>query len=85
MNTTSAVVATGVIVTIGQWSDDKHLSVRVVVGAGALALALAAMPDVLAERFAALFLVVAAFLYIPSIAYKAGLTKVKPPKWEWSR
>jgi hypothetical protein len=84
MNTTNSVVATAAIVTVGKWSNDETVSVRIVVGGLFLAIALATMEQAnpkLASRFATLVLVVAAFTYVPAIAYKAGLTKRKPPNW----
>lgn len=84
MNTTSSVVATAAIVTIGKWSNDETISVRIAVGGAFLAIGLAALDQgspVLASRFALLVFVVAAFMYVPAIAYKAGLTSIRPPRW----
>lgn len=78
MNTTNAVVLTSVVVVAGHWANDKKLSIRVAIGAGALAFGLAALdqssPE-LASKFAILILVAAVFMYAPGIAKKAGLTK----------
>lgn len=84
MNTTNSVVATAAIVTVGKWSNDETISVRIVVGGLFLAISLSIMEQSspkFASRFATLVLVVAAFTYVPAIAYKAGLTNVKPPDW----
>jgi hypothetical protein len=78
MNTTSSVVLTGVVVTTGQWSQGKSVTMRIVVGASALALALAIMSgsnEELAEKFGALILLLALFTYLPSIIKKTGLAK----------
>lgn len=82
--TTSSVVATAAIVTVGKWSQDETLDVKVVGGGAFLALGLALLDranPTLASRFALLILVVAMFMYVPAIAYEAGLTKRKPPRW----
>jgi hypothetical protein len=83
-----AAVATGAIVTVGEWAAGKHLSIRVVVGAGAYALGLTLLNDIsanLASKFAGLILVIAAFMYLPAVAWRAGLlshTKYpKAPVW----
>lgn len=84
MNTTTSVVATGVIVLTGRWSDDKKLDVKVMVGGAVFAFALAVIGQTnqkLAEQFGALILVSAAFLYIPTIASKLGWTNINPPTW----
>lgn len=83
-STTNAVVLTGVIVTAGKWAQDEPLSMRIVVGGTALAVSLAAMNEgapELASKFATLVVVIAAFMYLPAIAYRAGLTNVRPPRW----
>lgn len=88
MNPGSAVVMTAVIVTVGQWSADKPVTARIVVGGAVLGLGLTAMgesaPD-LAGKFGALVLVAALFTYGPAIAWKFGLIDhakyPAPPKW----
>lgn len=78
MNTTNAVVMTGLVVVAGHWANGKQLSVRVAVGTAGLALFLAVLnassPE-LAGKFAVLVLVGAVFLYGPGIVKKTGLTK----------
>lgn len=75
MDTTTAVVATGVVVTAGRWSEDKDIPFRIFVGFGFLAIMLAVLSSTnekLAESFAALVLVSAALLYAVPIAKKIG-------------
>lgn len=84
MGTTSTVVSAAAIVTAGRWVNDEPLSSRVVVGGGALILALALIGEsneIFGRRIAQMVLLTAAFLYVPAIAYAAGLTKIKPPDW----
>lgn len=83
--TTNAVVGTAAIVTVGKWvSDDEEMDAGVVVGGVILALSLALIEQAnpqLAKRFAVLILVVAMFMYVPEIAFAAGLTNSRP---QWS-
>lgn len=78
MNTTSAVMLTGLLVVGGYWSQDQKLNLRIAIGVVALALFLSVLdgysPDI-AGKFAVLVLITAVFLYGPAIAKKAGLTK----------
>lgn len=78
MNTTNAVLMTGLVVVSGRWASGKPLDIRLAVGTAGLALFLAVInsssPE-LASRFAVLVLVTAVFMYGPTIAKKAGLTK----------
>lgn len=81
MDTNNAVIGTAAIVTVGTWAQEKPISVKIVVGGVFLALGLSLMDQAspkLASRFALLILVVAAFMYIPAIAYKAGLIDNNP-------
>jgi len=83
MNTTTSVVATGVIVIAGRWANDKPIELRIVIGAGAFALGLSLLSGAdpeLASKFALLVLIVALFRYGPHIMNKVGLTKLDP-KW----
>lgn len=85
MNTTNSVVGTALVVAVGKWSQDETIGVRVVVGGFFLAVLLSVMEQgspKLASRFALLVFVVAAFMYVPAIAYKAGLTDIEPPDWD---
>lgn len=76
MDTTNAVVLTGLTVTVGQWSAGEKISKGVMVGGAFLAVALAGMaqmsPD-LAGKFATLIVVVTLFRYGPAIFHKFGL------------
>jgi hypothetical protein len=78
MNTTNAVVLTGLVVVAGHWANGKKLSVRLAIGTGGLVLFLSALnessPD-LAGKFAVLILLAAVFMYAPGVVKKAGLTK----------
>lgn len=79
MDTTSSVVLTGVIVTVGQWAKkDGKISIKLVVGILFLAITLAAIEagnEKLARQFAALILVGAALTYVVPITKKLGLAK----------
>jgi hypothetical protein len=85
------MITTTVIVVVGQWSQDKPITARIVVGGGVASLALSVMnesaPQV-ASRFALLLLVIALFTYGPAIAWKFGLldhkTYKQPPTWRKS-
>lgn len=80
MNTTSAAVLTGTIVTVGQWSAESELSPRYIVGGAFLALALGALNEMspeLAARFATLIVVVVLFRYGPAIFHRFGLINTK--------
>jgi hypothetical protein len=78
MNTTNAVLMTGLVVVAGRWAGGKPLDIRMAVGTAGLALFLAVInsssPD-LASKFAVLVLISAVFLYGPTITKKAGLSK----------
>lgn len=68
--TVGAVILTGIIVLLGHWQQDKKITVKLAVGTGALALFLAFMTQVdakLAQMFALLILLAAAFNYLPGI------------------
>jgi hypothetical protein len=78
MNTTASVVLTGVVVTAGRWSKGQGITTKVVVGAGFLTVALAAMSQVnagLAQQFGLLVLIGAVLVYGVDIAKKTGLAK----------
>jgi hypothetical protein len=79
MDTTQAAVLTGVVVTVGQWAKEgKGPSIKIVVGATVLAFMLAGISagnDELGSRFAALVLVGALMVYVPSIVKKLGYSK----------
>ena len=79
----NAAVLTGVTVTVGQWSQEKGLTINVVVGSTIYAVVLAGMNEIspdLASKFGILVLVIALFMYGPAIAWKLGmLDKAKYP------
>lgn len=79
MDTTTAVVATGIVVFAGQWAKkDEGPSVKLVVGGMVLAVMLSVMSqsnEKLASQFAVLILVSALLLYIQPIAKKLGYSK----------
>lgn len=78
MNTTNAVLMTGLVVVAGHWASGKSLSIRLAVGTAGLSLFLAVLNESnpeLAAKFAVLILVGAVFMYGPGIFKKAGLTK----------
>lgn len=71
MDTTTATVATGVVVAVGQWSRKKKVDVKIVVGTAATAIFLAVIGssnEKLASQFAVLILVGAVFIYGIDIA-----------------
>lgn len=79
MDTTSAVVATGIVVFAGQWAkENEGPSIKLVVGGMVLALFLAAMSqsnEKLASQFATLILVGALLTYVIPITKKLGYSK----------
>lgn len=80
MNTTNAAVLTGTLVTLGEWSADRPLSPKYIVGGAFLALSLGALDTLspeLAQRFATLIVVVVLFRYGPAIFHKFGLINDK--------
>ena len=82
MDTTTAVVAAVVIVTVGQWAEKNgSVSIKLVVGMMVLAIMLSMLDSAnpkLAKQFAVLVLVGAAFTYTLPIADKLGF--FTPPK-----
>jgi uncharacterized membrane protein len=79
IDTTTAAVATGVIVTAGQWAkEDKGPSIKVIVGMVFLAYFLSLMSagnEKLGSQFAVLILTGAILVYAVPITKKLGLTK----------
>lgn len=79
MDTTSAVVATGIVVFAGQWAKkDEGPSIKLVVGGMVLALFLAGLSqgnEKLASQFAVLVLVAALLTYAIPITKKLGYSK----------
>lgn len=81
MNTTTTVVATGVIVTIGNWAQDQTVAITTIVGGAGVAIALSLLPEQIAEPFGMVALLTALLIYGPDIAFKAGFLKTKPQGW----
>jgi hypothetical protein len=78
VNSTSAVVLTGVVVGLGRWANDKPISIKVVVSVTFLAIILAALSEAdneFGSKMGLLVLVAAVFTYGPAIVKKAGLIK----------
>ena len=66
MNTTTSVVATGLVVSAGRWSQGKGVDIKTFIGVGVLAIFLAIIGEgnaKLAQQFGALILVAAVLIY----------------------
>lgn len=75
MDTTTAAVATGVVVAIGRWSQKKKFDSKVIVGTAVVALFLAILGssnEKLASQFAVLILVAAVLTYGVDIGKSLG-------------
>lgn len=75
MDTTTATIATGLVVVVGRWSDEKKFDSKAIVGMGALAIFLALIGsenEKLASQFATLILTGAVLIYAIPIAEKLG-------------
>lgn len=71
MDTTTATVATGIVVTLGQWNKQKKVTSKVLVGTAGVAIFLALIANAnekLASQFATLILVAAIMFYGIDIA-----------------
>jgi len=78
MSTTTNMVATAGIVTVGTWAKDKDIEARTIFGAAVVALILAFVHGAnedFANKFSLLILVSAAFMYLPAVWKKSGLNK----------
>lgn len=79
MDTTTSVVLTVVIVSVGQWAKKEgSISIKLVVGMMVLAIMLSALEsgnEKLAKQFAALILVGAVLVYAVPITKKLGFAK----------
>lgn len=78
MNTTTAVVLTGAIVTLGQWLKEKKVTMKIWVGVGVLAVCLAVFNEAdpkLAGQFGLLVLIGAVLLYAETISKALGNVK----------
>lgn len=75
MDVVTSVVATGVVVTAGRWSDDKDIPFRIFVGFGFVGIFLSVMSagnQKLAESFGLLILVSALLYYAVPISKRIG-------------
>lgn len=75
MDTTTSVVATGLVVGFGRWADEKEISIKMFVGLGAVAIFLAlisASDEKLGSQFALLILISAVLVYGVPIGTKLG-------------
>jgi hypothetical protein len=75
MDTTTSVIATGLVVTTGRWANEQSLGIKMFVGFGVLAIMLeimAATNEKLAGQFALLILVSALLIYGVPIGKKIG-------------
>lgn len=76
MDTTVSVFGTVAVVAVGQWQQDKHISMKYVVGSGVYALSVALLGNShqkLAEQLALLVFVSAVLMYGVQIAVGFGL------------
>jgi hypothetical protein len=80
MDTTAAVVGTGVLVVAGKWAAGETITIKLAIGVGVLALCFAVFdavnPD-LASKFALLVLFFAALKYLPPLVGKLNLAGAK--------
>jgi hypothetical protein len=75
MDTTTSVVATGLVVGVGRWSQEKPVTIKMFVGLGATAIFLAviaASDEGLASKFSLLLLISAVLYYGVPIGKKLG-------------
>lgn len=79
MDTTTAIVLTGIVVTTGQWAQtNKGPSIKIVVGAmvaGAFLATMSNANEALASKYAVAILVGATLTYAEPIAVKLGYAK----------
>lgn len=78
MSVTSEVVLTGTTVILGRWAKGEEMTGRPIIGLVFFAVGLAVMSEIdndFASKMGALVLVVAAIMYVPDIAKKAGLIR----------
>ena len=75
MDTTTSVVATGVVVSVGRWADEKEIAPKMFIGLGILAVFLAVFQagnEKLAQQFGTLILVSAILIYGVPIGKAVG-------------
>lgn len=78
MDTVTSVVATGAVVGVGRWSQEKEITPKMFIGLGILAAFFAVFESAnekIAKQFALLVLVSAVLLYGVDIGKKLGGTK----------
>jgi hypothetical protein len=78
VNTSTAVVTTGVITAAGRWANDEPLDIKFAIGIGAFAVIMSvfsAFNDDLAGLFGLLVMLLASFKYLPGILSKLGLSR----------
>lgn len=78
MNPTTSVVGALGLTTVGRWSEDKPLDIKVVVGGAGFVIGLSLIGQAnedLANKLALCALIFALFRYVPSIGKKSGLIK----------
>jgi hypothetical protein len=71
MDTTTSVVATGIVVTLGRWVEERDIPFKIFVGFGLMLLFLTVIQSAnqkFAEQFALLIFVASLFYYAPAIA-----------------
>jgi hypothetical protein len=76
MTPLNSAVLTGLVVVLGQWSENKKLSIRVVIGVTVLAIFLSILDSTradLAKAFGVLILVGAVLRYGVPLTKKLGL------------
>lgn len=81
MDTTTSIVGTSIVVTIGRWADEKQLDMRMFVGLAFVAIFLSIMENSnakLAQQFGSLILISAILIYAIPISNKVkGTTSAK--------
>jgi len=78
MSTQPQLIGTGIVVVAGRWAQGKPLDIKIGIGLGVYALALAAITagnPKLASQFSTLVLVSALFLFAIPVSDKLGLLK----------
>lgn len=85
MDAATGAITTGVVVTVGRWTQGKGLEASVVIGAGVYAIFLSSIAESqpqFAGQVASLVLVTALLLYVQPIAkslgYTTGSNKIAP-------
>lgn len=77
MDTTTILIATGVIVALGKISENRGLSIKYMIAALFIVLGFQVIETVnsdIAKQYAFLILLVVALTYLPKIASKTGIS-----------